>query len=69
MVDGSSGSVPLTSVVDPDPGSDAFLTPGSGAFLTPGSGFGMSKKQELVSGFGMINPYHISESLENNFLG
>jgi hypothetical protein len=28
------------SVVDPDPGSGAFLTPdpGSGAFLTPGSG-------------------------------
>ncbi len=29
-----------SSVVDPDPGSGAFLTPRSGAFLTPGSGMG-----------------------------
>jgi hypothetical protein len=29
-----------TSVVDPDPGSDAFLTPGSGALMTAGSGSG-----------------------------
>jgi hypothetical protein len=49
------------SVADPDPGSGVFwnLNPGSGVFwhLDPGSGSRMN------------NPYHISESLKNNFLG
>jgi hypothetical protein len=43
--------------VDPDPGSGAFLTPGSR----------MGKKSG--SGSGMINPDHISKSLENIFWG
>jgi hypothetical protein len=44
-----------TSVVDPDPGSGAFLTPGSG----------MGKKSG--SGSGMNNQDHISWSLETMF--
>jgi hypothetical protein len=47
----------LTSVADPDPGSDAFLTPGSG----------MGKKSR--SGSGINIPDHIPESLGTVFLG
>ncbi len=44
--------------------------PGSGAFLTPGSGIGKKNRiQDAGSGSRMINPSHISESLETNFLG
>jgi hypothetical protein len=35
----------------------------SGAFLTPGSGMGK------ISGSGMNNPDHISESFKKHFLG
>jgi hypothetical protein len=49
----------FASVADPDPESGAVLTPGSG----------MGKKQDPVSGSGMINPDHtgISGSLDQFF--
>jgi hypothetical protein len=46
-----------SSVVDPDPGSTAFLTPGSGMGKNSGSGSGMN------------NPDHISECLETILFG
>jgi hypothetical protein len=49
------------SVVDPDPGSCAFLT------LDPGSG--MDKKSRSGSGIYGYIPDHISESLETKFFG
>jgi hypothetical protein len=48
-----------SSVVDPDPGSGAFLTPGSA----------MGKNQDPIpgSGSGINIPNHISESLKTIF--
>jgi hypothetical protein len=48
---------PITSVVDPDPGSGAFLTPESGMGKKSGSRSGMKK------------PDHICESLKSIFFG
>jgi hypothetical protein len=45
---------------------EAVLRPGSGAFLTPDPGSGMMGKKS-GSGSGMINPDHISQSLETIF--
>ncbi len=46
-----------SSVADPSPVSGAFLTPGSGL------------RKKSISGSGVNNPDHISESLEIIFFG
>jgi hypothetical protein len=58
---GSAEAVPEQREIFTAPQPVLDLDPGSAAYLTPG--FGMGK----ISGSGMNNPHHISQSLEAIF--
>ncbi len=59
-----TASSTLSSVADPDPGSDAFVTPGFGIRCP---GWVKKPDPDPRFGSGMNNPDHISESVETIF--